>query len=63
MKIKTLLPILLNVEYVRICMGDSNVIWSGYAHSIPKKYYNENIDKVCSFPYGYSNSFIYIFVK
>ena len=63
MKVKKLLPILFNVEKVRICMADANVEWSGYAHSIPKKYYNCNIDKVCSFPCEYSNSCTYIFIK
>lgn len=63
MKVKTLLPILLNVEKVRICIADANVVWSGYAYSIPKKYYNDNIDKVCSFPCDYSNSCTYIFIK
>lgn len=63
MKVKTLLPILMNVEKVRICMADANVIWCGYAYSIPKKYYNENIDKLCSFPCGYSDSCTYIFIK
>lgn len=50
MKVKELLTTLFNIEKVRICMADANVIWSGYAHSTPKKYYKYNIDKVCSFP-------------
>lgn len=63
MKVKKLLPILFNVEKVRICMADANVVWSGYAHSIPKKYYNYDIDNVCSLPCEYSNSCTYIFIK
>lgn len=63
MKVKKLLSILFNVEKVRICMADANVVWCGYAYLIPKKYYNYNIDKVCSFPCEYSNSCIYIFIK
>lgn len=63
MKVKKLLPILFNVERVRICMADANVVWGGYAYSIPKKYYNYDIDKVCSFPCGDSNSCTYIFIK
>lgn len=64
MKVKKLLPILFNVEEVRICMPvGGDVEWSGYAHAIPKKYYNYDIDKVCSFPCGYSNSCTYIFTK
>lgn len=63
MKVKKLLPILFNVEKVRICMPNADVEWSGYAYSIPKKYYNYNIEKVCSFPCEYSNSCTYIFIK
>lgn len=63
MKVKKLLSILFNVEKVRICMDDANVVWSGYAYSIPKKYYNYHIDKVCSFPCDCLNSCTYIFIK
>lgn len=63
MQVKKLLPILFNVERVRICMANADVEWGGYAYSIPKKYYNCNIDKVCSFPCGDSNSCTYIFIK
>ena len=63
MKVKQLLPILFNTEEVRICKADERVEWYGYACSIPKKYYNVNIDKVCSFPIEYSNSCTYIFIK
>ena len=63
MEVKKLLPILFNVEEVRICMGDGAMKWCGYAHTIPKKYYNYNIDKVCSFPCEHSNSCTYIFIK
>lgn len=63
MKVKKLLPILFNVEEVRIFMADAEAVWSGYAYSIPKKYYNYDIHKVCSFPCGYTNSCTYIFIK
>lgn len=63
MKVKKLLPILFNVEHVRIYMANGDVEWCGYAYSIPKKYYNYNIDKVCSFPHEYSNSCTCIFIK
>lgn len=36
MKVKKLLPILFNVEKVRICMANADVEWCGYAYSIPK---------------------------
>lgn len=63
MKVKHLIPILFNVEEVRICEADKEVEWSGYAFSIPEKYYNATIDKVCSFPVGQSDSCTYIFIK
>lgn len=63
MQVKKLLPILFNVEKVRICMSGADVEWGGYAYSIPKKYYKCNIDKVCSFPCEDSNSCTYIFIK
>lgn len=63
MKVKNLLPILFNSEQVRICKADEGVYWSGYACSIPKKYYNYSINIVCSFPYEYSDSCIDIFIK
>lgn len=63
MKVKQLLPILFNIEEVRICEADKTTEWSGQAFSIPKKYYNANIDKICSFPIEYSNSCTYIFIK
>lgn len=63
MKVKQLLPILFNIEEVRIYKADDSVDWCGQACSIPKKYYNDNIDKVCSFPIEYSNSCTYIFIK
>lgn len=62
MQVKKLLPILFNVEKVRICKN-KNVTWSGYACSIPKKYYNCDIDKVSSFPIEYSDSCTIIFIK
>nr|DAK43157.1 MAG TPA: hypothetical protein [Caudoviricetes sp.] len=63
MKVKNLLPILFNVEKVRIYMADADVDLCGYAYSIPKKYYNYKIDKVCSFSCEYSDSCTYIFIK
>lgn len=63
MKVKKLLPILFSIEKVKICMGNAVVVWCGYAYSIPKKYYNYHIDKVCSFPCEDSNSCTYIFIK
>lgn len=63
MKVKNLLPLLFNVERVRICKADEAVEWCGYACSIPPKYYNDNIDKVCSFPDGSNDSCTYIFIK
>lgn len=39
MKVKEL----LNHEVVRICHVDEDVEWTGYAPSIPKRYYNDNI--------------------
>lgn len=63
MKVKQLLPILFSIEEVRICTAGGGVEWCGYPHSIPKKYYNYNIDKMCSFPCGYSDTCTYIFIK
>lgn len=63
MKVKNLLPILFNIEWMRICKADGVVEWCGYAFSIPQKYYNDNIDKVCSFPDEYQESCTYIFIK
>ena len=63
MKVKQLLPILFNIEKVRICNPDEDTEWSGYTFSIPEKYYNYNIDKVCSFPIDYTNSCTYIVIK
>lgn len=63
MKVKQLLPILFDIEEVRICKADEDVEWCGYAHSVPQKYHNANIDKVCSFSINYSNSCTYIFIK
>lgn len=60
MKVKHLIVVLFNSEFVRICRSD-NSIWCGYAASIPKKYYHYNIDKVCSFPYKDLNSCIYFY--
>lgn len=59
MKVKQL----FNIEEVRICKDDDSVDWSGYAFNIPEKYYNYNIDKVCSFPHDWSYSCTYIFIK
>lgn len=63
MKVKQLLPILFNIEKVRIYNPDEDDEWSGYTFSIPEKYYNYNIDRVCSFPIDYSDSCTYIFIK
>lgn len=63
MKVKQLLPILFNIEHVRIFNADEDDEWCGYAFSIPEKYYNYNIDKVCSFPTDYSGSCTDIFIK
>lgn len=63
MKVKQILPILFNIEKVRIYKADEDDEWSGYAFSIPEKYYNDNIDRVCSFPIDYSDSCTYIFIK
>ena len=63
MKVKNLLPILFNSEWVRICEADEGVYWSGYVKSIPKKYYNYTINKLSSFPYEYSDSCMDIFIK
>lgn len=63
MTVKQLLPILFNIEEVIIYDADKDSEWSGYAFSIPQKYYNADIDRVCSFPIEYSNSCIYIFIK
>lgn len=63
MKVKQLLPVLFNIEEVRICKADESVDWSGYAWSIPKKYYNAIIDRVCSFPTDHSDSCTYIIIK
>lgn len=63
MKVKNLLPILFNSERVRICKPDEGVYWSGCAYSIPNKWYNYTIDKVCSFACDYSDSCIDIFIK
>ena len=63
MKVKQLLPILFNIEEVRICKVEGSVEWSGFACLIPEKYYNVNIDKLCSFPDDYSDSCTYIFIK
>lgn len=63
MKVKQLLTILFNIEEVRICKADESVEWCGYACLTPEKYYNANIDKICSFPAEYSNSCTYIFIK
>lgn len=63
MKVKQLLPILFNTEEVRICKADEAFKWCGYACSMPKKYHNANIDRVCSFPTKHSNSCTYIFIK
>lgn len=62
MKVKQLIDVLFDIEFIRICKSD-NSIWCGYAASIPKKYYNDDIDKVCSFPKDVSNSCTYIFIK
>lgn len=61
MKDKQLLPILFNIEQVRIYNADEDDAWCGYAFSIHQKYYN--IDKVCSFPCEDSDSCTYIFIK
>lgn len=53
----------VNIEKVRIYKPDEDYEWSGYAFSIPEKYYNDNIDRVCSFPIDYLDSFTYIFIK
>ncbi len=37
MKVKQLLPILFNIEEVRIWKDDDSVDWSGYAFNIPEK--------------------------
>lgn len=63
MKVKQLLPILFNIEEVRICKADEAVEWCGCAYSMPKKYHNANIDKMCSFPIKHPNSCTYIFIK
>jgi hypothetical protein len=63
MKVKHLLPILLDIEQVRICNANGHFEWSGYAYSIPQEYYNDNIDTICSFPAEYLNSCTYIFIK
>ena len=63
MKVKKLLAMLFDVEKVRIYTADADAVWCGYAYSIPKKYYNYDIDKVCSFPCEYSNSCTCIFIK
>lgn len=63
MQVKELLDVLFNIEVVRICKAGDPVIWSGYAVSTPKKYYNADIDKVCSFPFGDLNSCTCIFIK
>lgn len=63
MTVKQILPILFNIEQVRIYKADEDVEWCGYAFSIPEKYYNDNIDRVCSFPVDYSDSCTYIFIK
>lgn len=63
MKVNQILPILFNIEQVRIYKADEDVEWIGCAFSIPEKYYNDTIDKVCSFPTEHSNSCIYIFIK
>ena len=63
MKVRQLLDVLFNIESVRICKADDAVIWSGYAVFTPKEYYNDEIDKVCSFPFGSSDSCTYIFIK
>lgn len=36
MKVKQLLPILFNIEEVRICDNDT-LYWSGHAFNIPEK--------------------------
>ena len=63
MKVKNLLPILFNSEWVRICEPDKGVYWSGYAYSMPKKCYKYTISKVCSFPHEHSGSCVDIFIK
>lgn len=63
MKVKQLLPILFNIEQVRICKVDKAVEWSGLAFYIPEKYYNYEIDKICSFPFENSDTCTYIFIK
>lgn len=63
MKVKQLLPIIYNMECVRICKADGAVEWSGYAFFIPKKYYKYEIDKMCSFPLDISETCTYIFIK
>lgn len=63
MKVKDLLAVLFNIEYVKICKDDESAYWGGYAYATPEKFYNYKIDKVCSFTYDYSNSCIYIFIK
>lgn len=63
MKVKELLPILYDVEQVRINKADEADEWSGYAFSIPQRYYNDKIDRVCSYPDEYFDSFTYIFIK
>lgn len=63
MKVKQILPILMNIEKVRIYKPVEDDEWPGYAFSIPEKYYNDNIDRVISFPIDYSDSCTYIFIK
>lgn len=63
MKVKELLPLLFNIEDVKIYKAGADAIWSGRAYAIPEEYYNENIDKLCSFPVEYLDSYTYIFLK
>ena len=63
MKVKELVPIIFKNEKMRNSVAPANVVWRGDAYLIPKKYYNYDIDKVCSFPCEYTNSCTYIFIK
>ena len=63
MTVKELLPILFNIEDVKIYKAGEDAIWSGRAYAIPQEYYNGNIDKICSFPVEYFDSCTYIFIK
>lgn len=63
MKVKQLLNTLFNIEQVIICKANKDVEWSGLAYYIPEKYYNYEIDKICSFPFRFTDTCIYIIIK